>query len=219
CHEYYTGGFLPVKFDVIPNLNKLELIECSYDIPVNFSCGSELLDLVMVCPREIPFPAAIARMMISAPRVKSFSCKNIRIPLVESVELPSLECLDIDVFLYREMTDSLYREKTSFEAFHFFRWFAGVKRMKLHRSTIMLLIRFPDLLEMEKSPFNNMDCLVFYNSGSLISTRRNFNALISYFFNVEGIQGTALFDRIFAQPGASEDSSSRPVVVYKSDLA
>ncbi|CAN0837750.1 hypothetical protein LINGRAHAP2_LOCUS1891 [Linum grandiflorum] len=198
----YTGMFLPIKFEVIPNMNKLELIECWSDIPVEISCGSELLDLVIVCPGEIDFPAFIDKMMISAPRVKSFTCKDIRIPLVESVELPCLEFLDIDVFLYGEMSDSLNREKPSLEAFRFFRWFSGVKRMKLHHSTITVLIRFPDLLEMEKSPFKSTYCVEFYNSGSLISNRRNFNALIRYLFNVDdGIRGTTLFDRIFAQPG------------------
>ncbi|CAN0825226.1 hypothetical protein LINGRAHAP2_LOCUS340 [Linum grandiflorum] len=85
----------------------------------------------------------------------------------------------------------------------------------------LVLIMVPGLVEIEDSPFKSMDCVEFHNCGNLISNRRVFNALISYFFD-DCIQGrTALFDRIPAQLGSDSGDGNRrfePVVVYKSDL-
>ncbi|CAN0842213.1 hypothetical protein LINGRAHAP2_LOCUS3542 [Linum grandiflorum] len=82
---------------------------------------------------------------------------------------------------------------------------------------VIALIMFPSLLEQAESPFKRMDCVEFHNGDYLISNRRIFNALLSYFFN-DHVGGTDLFDRFFPRPDASDDSSPKSVVVYKSDL-
>ncbi|CAN1121303.1 hypothetical protein LINPERHAP2_LOCUS708 [Linum perenne] len=206
-------------FEWIPNLSSLEVIECNFRsiYPVKVS-GNKLVHLALV-------NIIVKKLEIVAPQLEYFTCKDtiegvFVWPLrILGLDAPSLRCLDIDIcYLDREILFQEEPKVASMRIFHFFKRFHLVKRVKLHPGTIKAITRVPDLLELEDSSFKNIQCLEFHESGSLISRRRVFNALISYFFD-DCIRGTALFKRVIARLGTRVDEDrSVPVIVYKSDL-
>ncbi|CAN0842257.1 Putative F-box/FBD/LRR-repeat protein At4g13965 [Linum grandiflorum] len=204
------------QFSRIPNLTELELIECGFttDRPVIIS-GSKLVSIVLVCSNESL--TLHSKVTTRAPKLKYFKCKGVRPDLFTSFELPSLECLDIDV---RSSTlwqgDVEKKRRASLDCFRMFRGFCQAERVKLHPNVITELTMFADILEKQESPFKRMQCLELHNSRSVLSNREVFNSLISYFFD-QPIPETSNLARIFDSQDCSENDS-RPVVVHKNDL-
>ncbi|CAN1185914.1 hypothetical protein LINPERHAP2_LOCUS37843 [Linum perenne] len=205
-------------FGWIPNLSTLEVIECEFRciFPVKIS-GDKLVHLSLDNLK-------VHRIEIVAPQLESFTYKDtlkvvfVRPLHILGLDVPSLECLDIDICLEREISLLDDPKEANLKIFGFVKKFHLVKRVKLHPGTIKVLTMVPGLLEREDSPFENVQCLEFHDSGGLISSRRVFNALVSYFFD-DFIRGSALFERVIARLGTrvGEDRSG-PVIVYKSDL-
>ncbi|CAN1834505.1 F-box/LRR-repeat protein 13 [Linum perenne] len=205
-------------FGWIPNLSTLEVIECEFRciFPVKIS-GDKLVHLSLDNLK-------VHRIEIVAPQLESFTYKDtlkvvfVRPLHILGLDVPSLECLDIDICLEREISLLDDPKEANLKIFGFVKRFHLVKRVKLHPGTIKVLTMVPGLLEREDSPFENVQCLEFHDSGGLISSRRVFNALVSYFFD-DFIRGSALFERVIARLGTrvGEDRSG-PVIVYKSDL-
>ncbi|CAN0842221.1 hypothetical protein LINGRAHAP2_LOCUS3545 [Linum grandiflorum] len=192
-----------VMYEKCSNLTKLELVGCQFrcELPVVISGGENLVEIVMVWPTKPGSRFSCRMLSIRAPRVKSLTCKEMKANWLQIFRLPSLECLDVDAYGYFE--DEKDEVNTSRKFFHHLRGFPRLRLVKLHPRTVEVLTVTPGLLELENSPFENMECVEFHNCGGLISTRRVFNALISYFFNVCIRGKTDLFDRILAQLGNS----------------
>ncbi|CAN1333516.1 F-box/LRR-repeat protein 13 [Linum perenne] len=211
-----TRGYAP--FGWIPNLSSLEVIECEFssDYPFKIS-GDKLVHLALVNFK-------VNRINIVAPQLESFTCKDtikgvsVHPLQILGLDVPSLECLNIDICLDREISLLEDSKEANLKIFGFMKRFNLVKRVKLHPGIIKALTMVPGLLEREDSPFKNVQFLEFHDSGGLISSRRVFNALVSYFFD-DFIRGSALFERVVARLGTrvGEDRSG-PVTVYKSDL-
>ncbi|CAN1834502.1 hypothetical protein LINPERHAP1_LOCUS34108 [Linum perenne] len=207
-------------FGWIPNLSSLEVIECNFRsiYPIKVS-GNKLVHLALVLVHLPLVNFKVEKLKIFAPQLELFTCKdNIEGVFILGLDVPSLECLDIDICLEREISLLDDPKEANLKIFGFVKRFHLVKRVKLHPGTIKVLTMVPGLLEREDSPFENVQCLEFHDSGGLISSRRVFNALVSYFFD-DFIRGSALFERVIARLGTrvGEDRSG-PVIVYKSDL-
>ncbi|CAN1185910.1 hypothetical protein LINPERHAP2_LOCUS37843 [Linum perenne] len=184
---------LRLALRTIPNLSSLEVIECEFssDYPFKIS-GDKLVHLALVNFK-------VNRINIVAPQLESFTCKDtikgvsVHPLQILGLDVPSLECLNIDICL----EDS---KEANLKIFGFMKRFNLVKRVKLHPGIIKALTMVPGLLEREDSPFKNVQFLEFHDSGGLISSRRVFNALVSYFFD-DFIRGSALFERVVARLG------------------
>ncbi|CAN1185911.1 hypothetical protein LINPERHAP2_LOCUS37843 [Linum perenne] len=193
-----TRGYAP--FGWIPNLSSLEVIECEFssDYPFKIS-GDKLVHLALVNFK-------VNRINIVAPQLESFTCKDtikgvsVHPLQILGLDVPSLECLNIDICLDREISLLEDSKEANLKIFGFMKRFNLVKRVKLHPGIIKALTMVPGLLEREDSPFKNVQFLEFHDSGGLISSRRVFNALVSYFFD-DFIRGSALFERVVARLG------------------
>ncbi|CAN1182082.1 hypothetical protein LINPERHAP2_LOCUS35782 [Linum perenne] len=108
-----------------------------------------------------------------------------------SLEIPSLKCLDIDIYLDRKILSWEEEKEASLKVIHF------VQRFHLAKKALTMV---PGLLEREDSPFKIVQSLEFHNIDDLISSHRVFNALVSYFFD-DCIRGTALFERVITRLG------------------
>ncbi|CAN1185916.1 Putative F-box/FBD/LRR-repeat protein At4g13965 [Linum perenne] len=187
-------------FGCIPNLSSLEVIECEFRsiYPIKI-WGDKLVHLTLV-------NCKVMKLEIFAPQLKSFTWKDtiegvFGCPLrISDLDVPSLKCLDIDIYLDQEILPWEKEKEASMKIFLFVQRFHLVKHVKLHPGTIKVLTMVPGLLEREDSPFENVQCLEFHDSGGLISSRRVFNALVSYFFD-DFIRGSALFERVIARLG------------------
>ncbi|CAN1345104.1 hypothetical protein LINPERPRIM_LOCUS40275 [Linum perenne] len=111
---------------------------------------------------------------------------------IMSLEIPSLKCLDIDIYLDRKILSWEEEKEASLKVIHF------VQRFHLAKKALTMV---PGLLEREDSPFKIVQSLEFHNIDDLISSHRVFNALVSYFFD-DCIRGTALFERVITRLGS-----------------
>ncbi|CAN1842033.1 Putative F-box/FBD/LRR-repeat protein At4g13965 [Linum perenne] len=188
-------------FGWIPNLTELEVIECDFSYviyPVKIS-SNKLVHLALVNPK-------VKKLEIFAPQLESFVCKGTIEEVfgdpdrILSLEIPALKCLDIDIYLDREILSWEEEKEASLKVIRFVQRFHVAKRVKLHPGIIKALTMVPGLLEHEDSPFKNVHSLEFHNIDDLISSRRVFNALVSYFFD-DCIRGTALFERVITRLG------------------
>ncbi|CAN0842247.1 F-box/FBD/LRR-repeat protein At1g16930, partial [Linum grandiflorum] len=194
-----------LPFGKMTRLTDLEVIKCKLFARALTISGDKLVRVVLVYSDGLRRHSS--RLTICAPNLKSFTCKGMNPFRFSSYELPSLECLDIDID--RRITrwwEKKKKMRASLKCFRMFRSFCRAERVKLHRNVITVLTRLPEILETQESPFTRMQCLELHNSRSVLSNRKVFNSLIRYFFD-QPIPETSHLDRIFDTQNSSKNDS------------
>ncbi|CAL1401496.1 unnamed protein product [Linum trigynum] len=224
CELYAPPALDYEPFASLPNLKKVELIDSVFSTKNAVTVSGEQLEEITIVFSDEPHLLVTS---ICAPKATKLTLAGVSLSRFASVKLPSLECLDIDVWVRRPWDTTVFarlrralyvpweeRVDADVRFLNTFHKFGRAMFVKLHPSTIERLVTMvPGLLEgAEGSPFKRMRSLELCGPEP---GNREFISLVNYFFMHQCLRGAHLSKRTYVSQEGGD--TSRVVIVLRED--
>ncbi|CAL1375816.1 unnamed protein product [Linum trigynum] len=209
-------------FAGIPNLKKVVLIDCVFETKNAVKVSGEKLEEIGI---EFCYEPHLFVIKLCAPKATKLTLGGVTLSRFSDVELPSLELLDIDVWVRPRPKTVAGRARRALQVSWEQEWDAGLRFLstfekfgramcvKLRPRAIEGLTMVPGLLEGLASPFKRIKWVEF--CGSLPCCRSDFVSLIGYFFNQCLSGGAHISQHSFASQ--ERGATDRLVLVLRKD--